>query len=773
MSYTIEQIEALFSEQDQKQLRSLAEKAEQVSIPKDLISMWNGLHQEHNTHLMPIEAFWRKYQLSEQLDHMAYPLSSKAIQFIQQQTQIAEGESFPQFPYLITTLTSLLARQWCIWSIQLYLEISGKDANINIEIVKIIQSPTDNQWWSLLTNSDTNRGLLAWLSKNKCQKREQQQLFKTIEQIIKSKPMWNPAGERDRFDIHNVSNSGKKSNINNVGQLFKFLLAYRNKLIHAEPLTEQDTHNAALVLETFLHASIPLNQFIMYSKVHEDLYELTGMFPKKLTVPQSTETEKENDASHTNFNHLQTMANRDMVLYYHQNPLFSLSPLVTLAQDINQIDEAKDIDFINKGSVQNLRYVGFVNGEQQDGESLGSYETFKKYLASIPIPPGGTDNPVIDFSDFSANKSKNFVGRTDVLTEIDQCIQTKGGHYIFLKALAGMGKSAIMAHLYQQFASPSEDNEQVSDNIWLFHFCMHTNGRDNAVTSYRSLLVQLQQALGTYNRKRNPSMDIKELKELFQSTLNSAGPKLEKLGKQKIVVVLDALDEISFMEEDNIITSIPESIQEHVVFLLSYRVDVKGFNQRVESRLQGLPSDQCHILTHANPLKGLTREDVSRFVDKLNTDHLSIPQALFDTVWMAASTELLDYADPFYLRFVADGVEKRQYFLTRPETIPTSLNGAFEQMWLSLPNDRNFLAHRLLVTLGVMRDLGDDELFAELFTRQFNQPFTEEEIATIRRPIGKLLAYDGDRYGLFHDRFRFFLVGEQKDPIAEALALEE
>jgi len=134
---------------------------------------------------------------------------------------------------------------------------------------------------------------------------------------------------------------------------------------------------------------------------------------------------------------------------------------------------------------------------------------------------------------------------------------------------------------------------------------------------------------------------------------------------------------------------------------------------------------------------------------------------------------LIDYADPFYLRFVADGVEKRQYFLTRPETIPTSLNGAFEQMWLSLPNDRNFLAHRLLVTLGIMRDLGDDELFAELFTRQFNEPFTEEDIATIRRPIGKLLAYDGDRYGLFHDRFRYFLVGEQKDPIAEALALEE
>ena len=77
---------------------------------------------------------------------------------------------------------------------------------------------------------------------------------------------------------------------------------------------------------------------------------------------------------------------------------------------------------------------------------------------------------------------------------------------------------------------------------------------------------------------------------------------------------------------------------------------------------------------------------------------------------------------------------------------------------------RNFLAHRLLVTLGIMKDMGDDELFAELFNRQFpDASLTVEDIAAIRRPIGKLLSYDGDRYGLFHDRFKYFLVGEQPD----------
>lgn len=48
-------------------------------------------------------------------------------------------------------------------------------------------------------------------------------------------------------------------------------------------------------------------------------------------------------------------------------------------------------------------------------------------------------------------------------------------------------------------------------------------------------------------------------------------------------------------------------------------------------------------------------------------------------------------------------------------------------------------------------------------------PPNPDDIARVRQRLGKLLVYDGERYRLVHDRFRRFLVGEQKDPIAEAL----
>ena len=79
------------------------------------------------------------------------------------------------------------------------------------------------------------------------------------------------------------------------------------------------------------------------------------------------------------------------------------------------------------------------------------------------------------------------------------------------------------------------------------------------------------------------------------------------------------------------------------------------------------------------------------------------------------------------------------------------------------------LCRSVLLLLGILREYGDDELIAEFISQDpaHGQTVTAQDIALVRQSLGKLLVYDGDRYGLFHDRFRRFLVGEQKDPIAE------
>ena len=695
---------------------------------------------------------WRTAHLQAHLNELPYPLSRKAIDFIQQRFRMEEGEKFPQFPYLLTSTVSLMVRQWAICSIQAYLTVfKGNDPAINSKIIQSLRAPTDNQWWSLV------RELIEWMSK----KGQNQKALKehtisefvtTMKALIGSNLNLSPLERASETSTYSKKNLSK---LNNVGQGVKHVLDFRNALIHATKLDDTDVDKASVVLESILEATLPLNRFHLATKVGSTEYLLQGLFPKPIESPSWTESIQDKEL---------------VLLMDEQIYLCTISPLMSLAQDIESLNDEQEIFFINAGSLNLLKYVGFVNGEHKDGKSLGAYDQFKKYIASIPVPQGTTDRPLIDFSSFVADKTKNFVGRTDVLNEIEECVSTRGGQYCFLQALAGMGKSAIMSRLFQLHPFRSEDGKSIKKgDIWLYHYCMQNEGRDQSITALRSLITQMQFAVKGQEGKK-PSMKVDDLKEEFQRLLNTCQKDLERREGRKVVVVIDALDEASFMDDDSIPSCIPEYIAEHVVFICSYRVDATCTNKRVQNHLQHLPKDKVHVLESAKPLRGLNKENVNTFLQVLSDD-ASVSDATLEHVWKASSQDLKDAADPFYLRFVADGVEKSQYFLKHPETIPTSLNGAFEKMWLSLPPDRNFLAHRLLVTLGIMRDMGDDELFAELFGRQFpNETFTVDDIASIRRPIGKLLSYDGDRYGLFHDRFKYFLVGEQPDPIEEALA---
>ena len=321
------------------------------------------------------------------------------------------------------------------------------------------------------------------------------------------------------------------SKLNNVGQGVKHVLDFRNALIHATKLDNTDVDKASVVLESILEATLPLNRFHLATKVGTTEYLLQGLFPKSVESPSWTENAQDKEL---------------VLLMDEQTYLCTISPLMSLAQDIDTLNDEQEIFFINAGSLNLLKYVGFVNGEHKDGKSLGAYDQFKKYIASIPVPQGTTDRPLIDFSDFVADKTKNFVGRTDVLDEIEDCVSTRGGQYCFLQALAGMGKSAIMSRLFQLHPFRDEEGNRIKKgDIWLYHYCMQNEGRDQAITALRSLITQMQFALKGQEGKR-PSMKVDDLKEEFQRLLNTCQKDLERREGNKVVVVIDALDESIF-----------------------------------------------------------------------------------------------------------------------------------------------------------------------------------------------------------------------------------
>jgi hypothetical protein len=71
--------------------------------------------------------------------------------------------------------------------------------------------------------------------------------------------------------------------------------------------------------------------------------------------------------------------------------------------------------------------------------------------------------------------------------------------------------------------------------------------------------------------------------------------------------------------------------------------------------------------------------------------------------------------------------------------------------------------YRFFGYLAIIREYANDDLMLELLNRQLpkDERMEEDDLIKLRTSAGKLLVFDGDRYGLFHDRFRRFLVGER------------
>lgn len=740
---------------------SLSEQQQEELLKVDRFSNFEKIYKDLNIKDCSAHRFWRELQTQKYVSHTHFPISSKLKKFIYDAEMIDRGESRPQFYFSLCAISSLLLRYLASIHIQLYIALTEADEmNFNQKMVSIIERATDGQWQSICTDIQNHIKKSSSEQKNiwKEEKPELMNLYDTLCSIFQSKIESFHKDEIDTIHIFNISRKGNPVPLKKNVDMLTYLVGFRNKLIHAEKIEDPRYQGVCAVLFAVFTQLKDLWKYSLCVQVDETLWNLSKVIPEQLTK-QGVST------------------NKQITLQKDENNVLELSPLVCISQNLTQDDFIEDLFFINVGTLKSLDYLGFQKAQRKAGKTLGTYEQFKKYMSKIPTPPAVKEE-IYNFDDYAFDKAKNFVGREDVLAEIHQSIDNTKNSYIELRALAGMGKTAIMAHLYQAYEQENqEDEKQETDNFWAFHFCMNTEGRNTPIQAYRSIISKIGKKLDIQNYKSFLSWKLKELKENIPLFLNGEKLKkqLEKHNFTRLVIAIDALDE-GFGGEESIVEFIPPHLEEHVVFLYSYRVNKNVENRKVQNVLNQLPEEKIHILASANPLKGLTEKDVQDFLG--NIHHEPVPQNTYNNVWSASSQDLEGaYADPFYLRFLLDGVQQNRIFLNRAETIPQSLDDAFESKWLSLPTDFYFLGHRLLLTLAIMRDHGDDELFVELFNRNKRSPkeedLTIDDIRQVRLSIGKLLIYDGDRYTLFHDRFRYFLVGEQKDPIEEALGISE
>lgn len=654
---------------------------------------------------------------------------------------------------LNTAITAI--RTVAIVGISDYVDQGIGDPHLNRALFEILRKPSDGAWSQLVfaPSAGKEHSLLSVLNKRDVQNSG----LRTIQANLKSVRFSQSLG-----DALGLPNKSPKQ----LNELVDVFVQFRNQMVHGIFLRTRPPVESVDVmlklLDLLIAALDPVLSQVVFVPTDDGLVEAMG--PTMGLMSERTLSKE-----------IQTQY-RNQPLIIEDNRILSLSPWVTVADLQSLLEDLSDgemnngihlheVCFCNRFESDLLYYLGFTakgqvpHSELQDGQTaMETYTQFTQMMEAFRLrsapSQARTQDPIIRFDELAQFHGENFVGRTDILASIEDFIAHPPTPIGVITAAPGMGKSAVLTHFYRQFGAEN------STDGWIFHFAARHNQRDNVFLGLRSLIAQGERqldALSTKSTKRKSlPWSYEDLCVRLEQTLNVLGQAMQSQNK-RAVLVLDALDEQTprpGTPPESIFGSLPEIIPNNVVVLVSVRIDQSGHPVGIS---QGdLRPPKASGIPLAHPLTGLTETDVAELVyERLHISPSDITPQVMDKIVQGARRPEDGTLDPFYLRFLADKIREESLNLTEPQNIPNGLAAFFQDIWMSLDTGQDFLLHKILGMLSEMEGYGSDDLFGEVLA------IPSEMVSKMRFEINKILLLtveDGEaQYGLFHDRFRWFI----------------
>jgi hypothetical protein len=349
-----------------------------------------------------------------------------------------------------------------------------------------------------------------------------------------------------------------------------------------------------------------------------------------------------------------------------------------------------------------------------------------------------------------------FEGRENELNELAEIANTKEGYYR-LGGFAGQGKTALIARLHRQV-----EPKNPAGQIWLWHFCGRTDQRNSGYRFMVSMLSQLSKKAG--GAFGGAEWEGKGLEELFREFGDLLG-KAQAATGQKLILVIDALDEAAAPGEYALPNCLPRELPKGCCAIITNRLDKDGRSLIDLGRLVNQVND-------LRPLQNLPAQTVHRVLERLETelaqkdnrDPVEIPNELAQAVYARIAQ-----GHALFLRAMVDAIRAGDIVIDDISTYPESLNDYFDTIWNDLPTAHNLLAQRFLLTLAVLREYAWDDLMAQILVESYRpteeagrRPSLDPElIEQTRLALSKWLVVRDEggsaRYQLFHDLFRDYV----------------
>lgn len=341
-------------------------------------------------------------------------------------------------------------------------------------------------------------------------------------------------------------------------------------------------------------------------------------------------------------------------------------------------------------------------------------------------------------------KTRDFVGRKFVFAAIGEFVRKNPKGYFILEGEPGVGKSAIMAMC-------------VLAMNWrcVAHFNVQSQGITRAEQFLENVCTQLVKGfqLNYTTLPANATADGNFLARLL-------GEVSAKLGGKKLVIVVDALDEVDLTSQTSgsNVLYLPYSLPDGVYFLVSKRPQFVPLHVSNE-----LPFD---LMQH--PAESL--EDVKSYIQKRTGTSGKLQewvagQGLPVEAFVTAVAEKSEN-NFMYLRYVLDDIEKGAYRDLTLENLPKGLEQYYEHHWgrmgmMSKPLPRKKL--KIIYLLSKTRQPVPCDLLAD---------FAEEDPLDVQEVLDDWVQFlrrsndEPPEYSIYHASFQNFI--HRKDIVQKA-----
>jgi hypothetical protein len=371
--------------------------------------------------------------------------------------------------------------------------------------------------------------------------------------------------------------------------------------------------------------------------------------------------------------------------------------------------------------IENLQIINpLPNG--QEGTDTSTNKTTHKY-SDI-------------FNKLIQEKTEDFVGRIYVFNAISNFINTNSSGYFRVIGDPGMGKSSIAA-------------QYVLDNDCIAFFNEKRDLRNKTFQFIESIFEQL-------NIRYNLSLNFSDNPSEYGTLLFQALMELTRKTKDKVIIVVDALDEVDLTTcgGDVNILHLPSRLPDNVFIILTERRDS---NVR-------LPPDTTTLSLLDPKYVQDTATDISNYIRAMIQRKGNLESAIYKITDSLDSfiSEITKKSEKnfMYLRYVLVDVEKGRYESTSLDIFPTGLMDYYKWHWERMGmNDKN--TPNRMIKLRVIYHIS--EAYSALSLKSLAE-YTEQKQVTISDIIDEWIQFlhrfvekGEELYRIYHQSFQDFL----------------